>query len=548
MNLKQRIRDDETGFAIVIAVALIALLSTVAVALPLLVQNEDSTSRRDQIQDSAYQAAEAGTNAVLSDLTQSTAFFTKFLAKGEATRTYNSTTYANDCVTGSTSTTQSTCIDKDVHTTTWTSPWWTYSTSATARANDPGWYSLGNGYQYLIQLYPPNTSFTGLASTITRIDVTGRPFGSTDTSKWRTIETQIRPSSLTDFQAFVAEALAYGSGATTTGPVFVGEDNSGVKYDLDHAGHATGNLYAEGTVDPNNTANRGSYTTFQNGATYYDSTTNPNALCKLNNCAAVPFTNFSSTFSKVSGAASCPVSGTPAGPPSYWCFGTADPNNGNAAVDAWWIRFLSNGKATFTPCTKYYTTNYQGVKTYYPIYDNQPNCGTTSAQYTLPTNGAIYSAADVIVSGVVKGQITVATAGNVYYGGSLTQNTPGTDVIGEEAQGSIYVPEWAPDSNRNITIYSAQFSLNGAFMSSPDWNSGTKGTMNFYGSTAVYGITPCNKSTPGAGYQAADCTIMYFSGFFAARNYNYDPNLLFVQPPYWPNLGNAFTILVQRQI
>ena len=527
MSLKQRIRDDETGFAIVIAVALIALLSTVAVALPLLVQNEDSKSRRDQVQDSAYQAAEAGTNAVLSDLTQSTAFFKKYLAKGEATRTFNSTTYANDCVTGSTSTTQSTCIDKDVSAVAWASPWWTYATSATARASDPGWYSLGNGYQYLIQLYPPSTSLTGLAQTITRIDVTGRPFGSTDTSKWRTIETQIRPSSLTDFQAFVATALAYAAGATTTGPVFVGEDNSGTKYNLQHAGTATANLYAEGTVTVGGS-------TLQNGAQKYDSGTNPNALCKLNGCAPVPFTNFSSTFSKVSGAASCPVSGTPAGPPSYWCFGTADPNNGNAPVDAWWIRFLSNGKATFTPCKQAVVSGNPK-----PIYDNTPTCGTTSAQYTLPANGAIYSSADVIVSGVVKGQITVATAGNVYYGGNLTQNTPGTDVIGEEAQGSIYVPEWAPDGTHSITIYSAQFSLNGAFLSSPDWGGGASGTMNFYGSTAVYGITPC---------VSTDCTIIYFSGFFATRHYNYDPNLLFVQPPYWPNLGNAFTILVQRQI
>ena len=547
MNLKQRIRDDETGFAIVIAVALIALLSTVAVAQPLLVQNEDSKSRRDVVQDSAYQAAEAGTNAVLSDLTQSTAFFTKYMAKGEATRIYNSTTYANDCVTGSTSTTQSTCVDLDLTTAApgvvWKSPWWTYSTSATARAADKGWYSLGNGYQYLIQLYPPSTSFTTLAQTITRIDVTGRPFGGTDTSKWRTIETQIRPSSLTDFQAFVAEALAYGSGATTTGPIFVGEDNSGTKFDLDHDGTATGNLYAEGTVDPNNVANRGAYTTFQSGATYYDSTTSPNALCKLNNCAAVPFSSFASTFSKVSGAANCPAFGTILGPPSYWCFGTTDPNNNNAAVDAWWLRFYSNGKATFTPCTKAVVSGNPS-----PIYDTAPVCGTTSAQITLPTNGLIYSNADVIVSGVVKGQITVATNGNVYYGGNLTQATPGVDVIGEEAQGTLYVPEWAPDSNRNITIYSAQFSLNGAFRSSPDWGGGTKGTMYFYGSTAVYGITPCNKATPGIHYQAADCTIINFSGFFTNRYYNYDPNLLFVQPPYWPNLGNAFTILVQRQI
>jgi len=528
LNLRTRIRDDETGFAIVIAVALIALLSTMAVALPLLIRNEDSKSRRDVAQDGAYQAAEAGTNATLSDLTQSTAFFKKYMAKGEATRTYNSTNYSNDCVTGSTSTTQSTCSDKDVSATTFNSPWWTYATSASARASDTGWYSLGNGYQYLIQLNPPNTSLSGLASTITRIDVTGRPYGSTDVSQWRTIETMIRPSSLTDFQAFVATSLAYGSGATTTGPVFVGEDNAGNTYNLDHAGTAKANLYAEGQVDYQR-GTPSAYTNFQNGATYFDSTTNPNALCKLNNCAPVPFSSFSSTFSKVAGAA-----------PAPWNLGTTD-GSGNT-VDAWWISFTSDGKASIKACTKYYTTDSHGNKTYYPIYDNQPNCAAYLASTPLPTNGAIYSAADVIVSGVVKGQITVATPGNVYYGGSLTQATPGTDVIGEEAQGNIYVPEWAPDSNRNITIYSAQFSLNGAFESSPDWSGSTKGTMNFYGSTAVYGITPCSTS------KGADCTIIYFSGFFTTRNYNYDPNLLFVQPPYWPTLGNAFTILVQRQI
>jgi len=62
--------------------------------------------------------------------------------------------------------------------------------------------------------------------------------------------------------------------------------------------------------------------------------------------------------------------------------------------------------------------------------------------------------------------------------------------------------------------------------------------MNFYGSTAVYGSSPCYSS---------DCAII-FSDFFNTRNYNYDANLLFVQPPYWPSLGNAFTILVQRQL
>jgi hypothetical protein len=52
--------------------------------------------------------------------------------------------------------------------------------------------------------------------------------------------------------------------------------------------------------------------------------------------------------------------------------------------------------------------------------------------------------------------------------------------------------------------------------------------MNYYGSAAVYG------QSSGA--------------IFSRRNYNYDPNLLSVQPPYWPSLGNAFVIVVQREL
>jgi hypothetical protein len=59
--------------------------------------------------------------------------------------------------------------------------------------------------------------------------------------------------------------------------------------------------------------------------------------------------------------------------------------------------------------------------------------------------------------------------------------------------------------------------------------------MTTYGSSAIYGN--------GAGNSSIVMTNM-----FNTRSYNYDPNLLFVQPPFWPTLGNAFTILVQRQI
>ena len=104
----------------------------------------------------------------------------------------------------------------------------------------------------------------------------------------------IRPSSLTDFQTFSATSITYGSAATTTGPIFVGEDTNGAPATLTHDGTAKANLYAEGTVT------RGP-TTLLNGARKYDKNTDPTALCKLNNCTPVLFSSFQSTLTTVHG-------------------------------------------------------------------------------------------------------------------------------------------------------------------------------------------------------------------------------------------------------
>ena len=267
MSVRTRIQSlsDERGFALVLAISLITLVTLAAVSIMTLTQGEDTNSRRDSARDGAFQAAEAGTNAYLSDLTQSNIFFSAYMAKGEATRTDTSNVaHPNNCSV--------TCSDLA-----WTSgATWTYKT---ALASDTGWFNLGNGYDYLIKVYPPSASLTGLAQVITRIDVTGRPHGGTDVTKWHTIETMVRPSSLTDFQAFVGSDLSYAVGATTTGPVFVGEDDAGNKGNLSHDGTAKANLYAEGTVSGN--------TTLLNGAKRYDKNSSPTALCKLT--TAPPF-------------------------------------------------------------------------------------------------------------------------------------------------------------------------------------------------------------------------------------------------------------------
>jgi Tfp pilus assembly protein PilX len=551
-RLIREARDDERGFAIVIAVALMTLVTIVSLGLMTLASGENSHSRRDQAADNSYQAAEAGTNAYLSDLTEATgiAFTTAYMAKGEATR-YDSgnTAHSNSCAT----------LVNDVPTcadTAWSSgSTWTYQLS---RSSDTGWYTLPSGYQYLIQVFPANTGLSGLAQVITRIDVTGRPCsfnaagtactGSTDTSTWKTIETQLRPSSLADFQAFLATSITYGATATTTGPIFVGEDSSGNPGNLTHQGTAKANLYAEGSV----TVSAGTLT---NGAQKYDSSTNPTALCKLNNCTKVPFSSFSSTFATVSGAASG----------GGITLAATDPTNAALSgqsynVDAWKLVFQANGTVLVSSCKKYVNA----TPTTFSDYDGMtpPVCGTAVSK-SVPTNGAIYSAVDVLVSGVVKGKVTVATAGNVIYGGNVTYNTNGVDVLGVEATGTIYIAPWALDSNGDITIWSAQFALNGPFVADPSCN-GSSGN-NWYTSspTNCHASNTVCKQSPAPYGSPATCTMtingssavygqsgsaISMANMFQARNYNYDPNLLFVQPPYWPSLGNAFTILTQRPI
>ena len=68
----------------------------------------------------------------------------------------------------------------------------------------------------------------------------------------------------------------------------------------------------------------------------------------------------------------------------------------------------------------------------------------------MPSNGAIYSEVNVIVSGTVKGRVTVATpneiiiGGNILYDGDGSFTTPvlGKNVLGLEAVKDVVVPCW----------------------------------------------------------------------------------------------------------
>ena len=98
------------------------------------------------------------------------------------------------------------------------------------------------------------------------------------------------------------------------------------------------------------------------------------------------------------------------------------------------------------------------------------------------------------------------------------------DILGLIAKSDVLVPEFAPDT---LTWYSATVAMTG------QWRNGTgaagTGTLNFFGSTA----------TKNGGSMSA---------LFTTRNYNYDPTLAYLQPPFFPVITVNYDVLLFREI
>jgi hypothetical protein len=99
-----------------------------------------------------------------------------------------------------------------------------------------------------------------------------------------------------------------------------------------------------------------------------------------------------------------------------------------------------------------------------------------------------------------------------------------SDVLGLMAADEVVVPRWAPDvlTWRAATLAMARQWHSATYVTKPN------SVMTFYGSTAA------NKG----GYMNQ----------YATRKYNYDPTLLYLQPPYFPVLEDAYTIVLQREV
>jgi len=475
MTRLRRTLQADGGFAMVMALGMIVLLSVLAVTLIDVMQGEASRSRTELKRDAAFHASEAGVDDYIAKLIDDHLYLDHFVHPAESTR-------------------RSTANGRLVSP---AQPWLQADGSAWTYPNGKNtWYGaaqLGNGYEYNLEVFPPSQ-----ASPFIRIVATARPTGDADVRDWRELETLVRPSSVSDYQMIADANITYGPTATTYGKIYAGSEGTNL-YTVKHDGTAYGDVYGEGGVSGN--------TTLVNGARRYDRTTTPSIRDLIRN--PISFNSFLASLVDIRSAA-----------------GAGGIVKDTPGVDAWWFTFQATGQVTVQSCTK------NGGKA---IGDRQPTCGPGTV-LTVPANGAIYAGQPVIVSGIVNGRVTIGSAVDIYPGGNLDYAQPGDDVLGLVASHSLIVPQWAPST---LSWRAATIAQSGTFRSygydgqlnqaEPDYvGNGKLTTMTFTGSTATY----------GGGSM----------GLFQSRTYQYDSSLLYLPPPWFPSLQDAYTIVLSREL
>jgi hypothetical protein len=450
----------------VLVVVSIVVLTVLSTTLFIVLNSEQNRSNTAATRDAAFQAAEAGIHTYMAKLLDDPNFYLHYIAKGESTRkSSGGVTVAGDA-------------NNNVA--------WSYGNAWTYANGFGNWHAIGNGYEYSLQVVPPSASAPGVG-----ITAVGRKVGSTTSN--RKIETLIRPASVTDFQMLANEDISYGSGATTKGKIYAGQDSGGVKHDVEHKGTAYADIYAEGDVTGG--------VTMMGTAKKYDGDSIPNIRTKVAN--PINFSSFLTSMTDIQAAAQA-----------------AGVYLNNSSKAGWYLKFSNNGTFTAQSCDKTLGLD---------LEDAAPTCGSATT-YSVPSNGAIYVAQSVVVQnattgGGVKGRVTVASNNNVVVADNIGPVTVGVDVVGLVAANNMYVASWGP---YNLTWSAGTISQTGRWESAPGALNGSHGTMTFTGSTAT-----------AKGGQM---------GMFDTRVYQYEPTFLYLPPPWFPVIGDALTIVLFREL
>jgi hypothetical protein len=346
---------------------------------------------------------------------------------------------------------------------------------------------------------PPVGSDVVIVQSHARIDAKGpRP-------QVRTIQSQILPTSIADFQMISNKEIKYGSTAVTTGKLY-----SAVS--VNHLGVAKAPVYGQDKVcsEVSTIVCTGHYygtDRFQAGA--YDSASTPSFSDKFK--TPIDFSQFTRAITDIKDAAQ---------------FGGIYRND--PSVNAWMLQFRSDG-----------TVRIHKVKS----VDIRTSITSISCPETVqvPANGAMYFEQPVIVgdgstlsdacgvagprASVVDGRVTVATPGDLLIGGNISYETNGDDVLGLIATQNIVFPKYAPV---NTSVRAATLAQYGQWI--------TAATTPVWGhNTLVY---TGSQTTNQGGY----------ASMFSSRTYNYDQVLQYLRPPFYPIIEGSWTTRYWREV
>jgi hypothetical protein len=178
----------------------------------------------------------------------------------------------------------------------------------------------------------------------------------------------------------------------------------------------------------------------------------------------------------------------------------------------WRIIFNSNGTFTAAPCTG---SNLE--------LSPAPTC-TPAVTYNVPTNGAVYTDVDAIVSGPVNGRVTVGSGQNIVVADATGPVTAGDDVLGLVAYSDLWVAAYAP----------AQLTWTAALLVQTNtWHAAGSG----HGAGSLMTFTGSSATATGGSFTQ-----------YASRIYGYDPNLQFLSPPWFPAIDDTYTTTFFREV
>jgi Tfp pilus assembly protein PilX len=490
MTMSRTLRD-ERGVAMVYVMLVMMVMTSIAFVTLESIQHEQTTSFTQTNRQKAYQAAEAGIDDYMAKIKDDPQYYLHWIHPAESNRLPNGGSSVVPTAYSSGNPIQQAWTGTNV---------WTYPNGKifvrTASSS-----SVPSGYEYNIQVTAPSA-----ADPTFKVVSTGRPAGDTNTKDYRVVQEVLTPNSITRFYRIVNGDVGFGSTTTTQGMVWSNGN-------INHDGIAQANLYATGSIT--------GAVTMQNGATKNQNQSPP-----------INFSSFLASLSDIKRAASVNS------PSTYF---------NDVTRDVWKIVFSSSGTYTAQACTLTDGPD-TGTAVDPPAKTNPTTCATALGPYTVPSNGAIYSDQDVIVSGTVKGRVTVASNDDIILADALNPATAGTDVVGLDAQNDVIVATYAPST---LSWNASVLAQTGTWCSYLYYVTSSGGSKETCDTSQTQDTSPSNPTGSHTSMTFAGSSTTDDGGFFTmfgTRTYGYDSNLVFLQPPWFPSLVKPWTTTLFREL